>query len=222
VRAALQEASVSTCHAPVAITVQLARPVTAPGSHSSLHTSDKLKRSCRASIGTHASAGCTCVAQQPRGMRGSHTAARAALWLFLFVSATTTDAAVAAAARRSSTTANSRGVVVPLSLRRGTPPQPPRRRVLGAGAATPVLGAVREGYFYAQLAIGSPPRRFTAIIDTGSTITFVPCARCQQCGTHMVRLVGCVVGCSLAVTPRTTAAVPSAPHHAPAAAGCRV
>ncbi|WIA11327.1 hypothetical protein OEZ85_011450 [Tetradesmus obliquus] len=49
----------------------------------------------------------------------------------------------------------------------------------------PVLGAIREGYFYAQLGLGTPPRNFSTIIDTGSTITYVPCANCAHCGGHM-------------------------------------
>lgn len=48
-----------------------------------------------------------------------------------------------------------------------------------------VFGAVREvGYFYTKLALGSPPRHFSVIIDTGSTITYVPCSNCRHCGKH--------------------------------------
>jgi hypothetical protein len=42
-------------------------------------------------------------------------------------------------------------------------------------------------YFYARLALGTPPREYEAIIDTGSTITYVPCAGCKHCGKHTVR-----------------------------------
>jgi len=43
---------------------------------------------------------------------------------------------------------------------------------------------VREGYFYAALALGSPPQLFDVIVDTGSTITYVPCNDCQHCGPN--------------------------------------
>ncbi|KAG0559873.1 hypothetical protein KC19_10G135800 [Ceratodon purpureus] len=32
--------------------------------------------------------------------------------------------------------------------------------------------------------IGSPPQSFALIVDTGSTITYVPCSSCSHCGTH--------------------------------------
>jgi len=41
-------------------------------------------------------------------------------------------------------------------------------------------------YFYAKLSLGTPPREFATIIDTGSTMTYIPCANCQHCGKHMV------------------------------------
>ncbi|KAK9808090.1 hypothetical protein WJX73_004596 [Symbiochloris irregularis] len=41
------------------------------------------------------------------------------------------------------------------------------------------------GYFYATLRLGTPPREFAVIVDTGSTITYVPCASCgAKCGPH--------------------------------------
>jgi Xylanase inhibitor N-terminal len=40
-------------------------------------------------------------------------------------------------------------------------------------------------YFYASLFIGTPARTFAVIVDTGSTITYVPCANCgSACGPH--------------------------------------
>jgi hypothetical protein len=49
---------------------------------------------------------------------------------------------------------------------------------------------VLRRYFYATLMLGSPPRSFAVIVDTGSTITYVPCATCgQNCGPH--HKVGC-------------------------------
>ena len=68
-----------------------------------------------------------------------------------------------------------------------------RRRLLEstdntpAGAATfPLHGSVKEhGYYYADIALGDPsPRTFQVIVDTGSTLTYVPCTTCTKCGTH--------------------------------------
>ena len=40
-------------------------------------------------------------------------------------------------------------------------------------------------YFYAELHLGTPPNRFHVIVDTGSTMTYVPCISCgSNCGTH--------------------------------------
>lgn len=47
-------------------------------------------------------------------------------------------------------------------------------------------------YFYAQLLLGTPPKAYATIIDTGSSITYIPCSKCQQCGTHMVSVQLCV------------------------------
>ncbi|KAF6251742.1 aspartic peptidase domain-containing protein [Scenedesmus sp. NREL 46B-D3] len=76
------------------------------------------------------------------------------------------------------------GLVVPLGVRHGV--HRVQGRSLMRSGITPVLGAIREGYFYAQLGLGTPPRNFSTIIDTGSTITYVPCASCAHCGVHMV------------------------------------
>jgi hypothetical protein len=43
---------------------------------------------------------------------------------------------------------------------------------------------VREGYFYATLPLGSPAKAFGLIVDTGSTITYVPCHDCEHCGPN--------------------------------------
>ena len=42
-------------------------------------------------------------------------------------------------------------------------------------------------YYYANVWLGSPPQQFALIVDTGSTVTYVPCATCSQCGKHQVR-----------------------------------
>ncbi|MBA0643383.1 hypothetical protein Goklo_027681 [Gossypium klotzschianum] len=48
-----------------------------------------------------------------------------------------------------------------------------------------------NGYYTTRLWIGTPPQRFALIVDTGSTVTYVPCATCEQCGRHqVVKLIG--------------------------------
>jgi hypothetical protein len=44
--------------------------------------------------------------------------------------------------------------------------------------------SVHVGYFYAVLDLGTPPQSFDVIVDTGSTITYVPCNDCHHCGHH--------------------------------------
>ncbi|XP_044490217.1 aspartic proteinase 36-like isoform X2 [Mangifera indica] len=41
-----------------------------------------------------------------------------------------------------------------------------------------------NGYYTTRLWIGTPPQQFALIVDTGSTVTYVPCATCKQCGRH--------------------------------------
>ncbi|XP_059302491.1 aspartic proteinase 36-like [Lycium ferocissimum] len=41
-----------------------------------------------------------------------------------------------------------------------------------------------NGYYTTRLLIGTPPQRFALIVDTGSTVTYVPCSTCEQCGNH--------------------------------------
>ncbi|XP_051144866.1 aspartic proteinase 36-like [Andrographis paniculata] len=41
-----------------------------------------------------------------------------------------------------------------------------------------------NGYYTTRLWIGTPPQQFALIVDTGSTVTYVPCATCEQCGKH--------------------------------------
>ncbi|KAK9284849.1 hypothetical protein L1049_024029 [Liquidambar formosana] len=41
-----------------------------------------------------------------------------------------------------------------------------------------------NGYYTTRLWIGTPPQRFALIVDTGSTVTYVPCITCEQCGNH--------------------------------------
>lgn len=63
----------------------------------------------------------------------------------------------------------------------------------------PSLGtpAPARSYFYATLSLGSPARRFSTIIDTGSTMTYIPCADCKHCGHHTVRAAAaCAAACT--------------------------
>ncbi|KAE8657063.1 Eukaryotic aspartyl protease family protein isoform 2 [Hibiscus syriacus] len=41
-----------------------------------------------------------------------------------------------------------------------------------------------NGYHTTRLWIGSPPQEFALIVDTGSTVTYVPCFSCSHCGDH--------------------------------------
>ncbi|KAK9790119.1 hypothetical protein WJX73_003557 [Symbiochloris irregularis] len=61
-----------------------------------------------------------------------------------------------------------------------------RDRSLLASASLPLQGSVREnGYFYATIELGTPPHPFDVIVDTGSTVTYVPCASCgENCGPN--------------------------------------
>ena len=69
----------------------------------------------------------------------------------------------------------------------GHPHARDRRRLL----AVPSLVSARlsgdimsHGYFSAEITVGTPPQRFSLIVDTGSSITAVPCAECARCGEH--------------------------------------
>ncbi|XWS14767.1 hypothetical protein CRYUN_Cryun35bG0036500 [Craigia yunnanensis] len=41
-----------------------------------------------------------------------------------------------------------------------------------------------NGYYTTRLWIGTPPQEFALIVDTGSTVTYVPCSSCARCGMH--------------------------------------
>ncbi|KAG2329463.1 hypothetical protein Bca52824_000643 [Brassica carinata] len=41
-----------------------------------------------------------------------------------------------------------------------------------------------NGYYTTRLWIGTPPQMFSLIVDSGSTVTYVPCSDCKQCGKH--------------------------------------
>ena len=42
-----------------------------------------------------------------------------------------------------------------------------------------------ESYLSATVSIGKPPQNFELIIDTGSSLAYVPCSWCKTCGAHM-------------------------------------
>uniref|UniRef100_A0A2N9FF27 Peptidase A1 domain-containing protein n=1 Tax=Fagus sylvatica TaxID=28930 RepID=A0A2N9FF27_FAGSY len=63
-------------------------------------------------------------------------------------------------------------------LQRSDPPTHPNARM---GLHDDLL---RNGYYTTRLWIGTPPQMFALIVDTGSTITYVPCSTCEQCGRH--------------------------------------
>jgi hypothetical protein len=67
----------------------------------------------------------------------------------------------------------------------GCPPPPPPQHTHCWPAGPTDPRPTRPRYFYTKLYLGTPPSLFTVIIDTGSTITYVPCASCgSQCGKH--------------------------------------
>ncbi|EOD41665.1 hypothetical protein EMIHUDRAFT_47679, partial [Emiliania huxleyi CCMP1516] len=39
-------------------------------------------------------------------------------------------------------------------------------------------------YYAVVLHIGTPPRPFSLIVDTGSSVTAIVCAGCDRCGRH--------------------------------------
>ena len=42
-----------------------------------------------------------------------------------------------------------------------------------------------HGYYYVDVSLGTPPKSFQVIVDTGSTLTYVPCVDCgSNCGEH--------------------------------------
>ncbi|KAL7193333.1 hypothetical protein ACSBR2_025024 [Camellia fascicularis] len=65
-----------------------------------------------------------------------------------------------------------------------------RRQIQGSGPLHPNArmplydDLLRNGYYTTRLWIGTPPQKFALIVDTGSTVTYVPCSTCEQCGRH--------------------------------------
>ena len=59
------------------------------------------------------------------------------------------------------------------------------RLLLGGVSQHELRGSIASaGYHYATVALGTPARSFEVIVDTGSTMTYVPCSSCTHCGSH--------------------------------------
>ncbi|PKA53274.1 Aspartic proteinase-like protein 2 [Apostasia shenzhenica] len=100
----------------------------------------------------------------------------------------------------SSMAGNSEAMVLPLffshpnSTRRSTPSSPvirSYRRDLQGKSSSAANAHMRlyddlltNGYYTTRLLIGTPPQEFALIVDSGSTVTYVPCSSCEQCGNH--------------------------------------
>ena len=52
--------------------------------------------------------------------------------------------------------------------------------------SSPLNRPEMESYLSTSVAFGSPPRIFELVVDTGSSLAFVPCSGCKRCGKHMV------------------------------------
>ncbi|KAJ8762585.1 hypothetical protein K2173_008024 [Erythroxylum novogranatense] len=54
-------------------------------------------------------------------------------------------------------------------------------------AQMPLYEDVFGGYFAVRLSVGTPPQEFSLLVDTASTVTYVPRWGCEQCGNHQDR-----------------------------------
>lgn len=59
-----------------------------------------------------------------------------------------------------------------------------KRRILSSSILGFLEGNLNQGYYDVDVAIGTPPQHFTAIVDTGSSGLIIPCMDCQNCGHH--------------------------------------
>ena len=62
------------------------------------------------------------------------------------------------------------------------------RRLVSGGVLAGALHTL--GYYSTDVCLGSPAKRYDLIIDTGSSITAVPCSTCRQCGNHHCGITG--------------------------------
>ena len=66
---------------------------------------------------------------------------------------------------------------------------PDGRRLAASGGI--LTGALHTlGYYSTDVCLGVPGKRYDLIIDTGSSITAVPCSGCRQCGSHKCGAAG--------------------------------
>ncbi|GAQ80451.1 Eukaryotic aspartyl protease family protein [Klebsormidium nitens] len=59
-----------------------------------------------------------------------------------------------------------------------------RRGLLGEADMKIYGSVIKRGYYYVPVRLGTPPQDFALIVDTGSTVTYVPCSTCTHCGQH--------------------------------------
>ena len=60
-----------------------------------------------------------------------------------------------------------------------------RRRLSDTPGGLEIDGNLNTlGYFSAEVCVGSPPKSFDLIVDTGSALTAFPCSDCPHCGAH--------------------------------------
>ncbi|KAI4389876.1 hypothetical protein MLD38_002050 [Melastoma candidum] len=62
-----------------------------------------------------------------------------------------------------------------------------RRRLLGSTSSARMRlydDLLADGYYTTRIGVGTPPQEFSLIVDTGSTVTYVPCRNCEKCGEH--------------------------------------
>lgn len=75
-------------------------------------------------------------------------------------------------------------LVLPLRSKPALSARPHQRSLLLDGAYQ-LHGTVKDlEYFYVTVELGTPPREYDLIVDTGSTMTYVSCETCSACGTH--------------------------------------
>ena len=92
--------------------------------------------------------------------------------------------------RRQSSASPSMSLSIPVSYHRASTPhhrlqaRSERRRQLLQVQEKMQGDLIALGYFYAELKVGTPPQTFSLIVDTGSSVTAIPCTGCRDCGPH--------------------------------------
>jgi len=75
------------------------------------------------------------------------------------------------------------------------------------------------GYFSSTVCLGTPPRKFDLIVDTGSALTALPCAGCPHCGVHKH---DAIVGARFSEASSSTSSPVECSHPPAGMSGCRV